>query len=644
VRTKSPTSGVVICALLTALAAAPAQSAEPAGADHAWRFGVCRVTDTLTTLNYTDYEPGPDPRPVEITGLRNGSFSGIVVLSSPSPIVGLKATAGELTRSDGKAKIPASAVRVRFARQAEPANSWNHPARFDALLDSPPETVPVLPQPTSRRHYWAELYVTPDPSPPAAVVPVWVTVKVPANAAPGEYTGTVSISAQDAAERVVPIKLTVHDWVLPDPKNFATRQLGWSSQETLAYYYDVPLWSDKHFEYVGKSLALLAELGSRYAIADICVNFRTRGNRQGMVRWIKKGDGYTYDFKPFDRYLDVVAKVLGEPMPLALNMWGEPTKKKQGEGYEWAWGCGASVTLLDPATGEVETLPQPMVGTPESAAFWAPVMAELKKRVDAHGWWNLTGVGDVRYAGAPLPEVVTQVKNVWPDAKWVATQHGLSRGFKDVDGEFMPAIVATTVWNEGKLDPHGWRGLAEREEIWPGCFSYARNRHYDDSPMWLLRLLPEEMILKAHHGVGPLGGDSWPLPEPVREGRYYVLGDTSALGPNCSTRALLAPGPDGPVATERFEAFREGVQICEVIIALDRALQEKQIDGELAKRVDAVLGQRGKALVEVRSGKHDYGSMARFISAVEADPARWLERDRQLYTVAGEVGAKLNAK
>jgi len=72
------------------------------------------------------------------------------------------------------------------------------------------------------------------------------------------------------------------------------------------------------------------------------------------------------------------------------------------------------------------------------------------------------------------------------------------------------------------------------------------------------------------------------------------------------------------VATERFETFREGVQIAEAILFLQRALQSKSIGGELAQQVDRYLDERGQAyLREWWSG--------------------WPARDERLFELAQKV-------
>ena len=52
-------------------------------------------------------------RPIEIVGVRNGAFSGKVMVGSTKPIQGLKATVGDLKGPSGV--IPAAQVQVRYA-------------------------------------------------------------------------------------------------------------------------------------------------------------------------------------------------------------------------------------------------------------------------------------------------------------------------------------------------------------------------------------------------------------------------------------------------------------------------------------------------------------------------------------------------
>jgi hypothetical protein len=85
------------------------------------------------------------------------------------------------------------------------------------------------------------------------------------------------------------------------------------------------------------------------------------------------------------------------------------------------------------------------------------------------------------------------------------------------------------------------------------------------------------------------------------------------------------------------------VQICETILFLQRALDEKTIDGRLAERVNARLQERGEAFVKPLSGKRTYGTMRTFGNAVVKESTRWLERDEQLFALAADVSAAMRS-
>ena len=102
------------------------------------------------------------------------------------------------------------------------------------------------------------------------------------------------------------------------------------------------------------------------------------------------------------------------------------------------------------------------------------------------------------------------------------------------------------------------------------------------------------MILRGHDGVGDFGGDLFPIRNPKGTG-YYCLGNGRGTGgPDAAQRAILAPGPDGPVATERFENFREGTELAEAILFLEKAIQDGAIDGPLAAKVNRYLDERSE--------------------------------------------------
>ena len=137
-----------------AAAPAPAPSVEPA-AIRVWSSDIHDADDK---------DPGGTPA-VTVVSPRGGTFSGKVVVGGSGTIVGLKATASHLKGPGGT--IPAGQVRIRYAVEWDPSlRGRSRPRGKDVLLDQPPEEAP------------------------SGRMPVWATVRVPRDAAPGVYSGT----------------------------------------------------------------------------------------------------------------------------------------------------------------------------------------------------------------------------------------------------------------------------------------------------------------------------------------------------------------------------------------------------------------------------------------------------------------------
>jgi hypothetical protein len=575
----------------------------------------CTPYETVECFDYGD--AGEPLRPIAISALRNGVFSGRLVVSADQALRGLNVTLTDLVEARSGARIPAAGVGIRCAAPAVAGKSWAPPHRFDGLMNAIPAEVAVVKAPLPRETYLRQP-VQRKSLAAGAVAPLWITVRVPADAPAGRYEGTVHVAAEGLAPTAVPLRLTVHDWTLPDPRDLRVRNLGFLSPESLARHYEVPFWSDRHFELMGRSLALMAEINSRQVLMNLAIDFYGMGsNQESMVRWVRNGDGsFRHDFTLFEKYLDLVQRTIGKPLPLRLNCWGEIRNGK--------YVSVKTVSLLGPAAGKLEPLEQPVPGTEESLHFWKPVLDEARKRIEKRGWYDVTCIGHNTYCWPPLPEIVSMYRRIWPDGVWGATAHNGNVGvYRAAEkGVTMPVLYGECVWTEGRLAHRGYRALRkDRPGIW--C-TVARNRHRDYSPLTVLRDLPEEMIMRGHDGVGQLGADVFPIRR--GDGRYSRLfTGRGGLGPECSTLAILAPGPDGPIATERFEMFREGLQLCQAILFLEQAAGDNKLPADLAQKVDRYLDHRSEAFLKHWS-------------------AGRLERDELLLALCAEAAKVLEAK
>jgi len=407
-----------------------------------------------------------------------------------------------------------------------------------------------------------------------------------------------------------------------------------------AVHYGVTNYSDRHFELVGKSLALLAEANSRQVHANLSVGFCGRGNPESLVRWIKQPDGsFKHDFTAFDKYLDMVADSIGTPNTLRLNCWGGP------------------VSMLDPATGKLANM-DPPGGPDEGLQFWKPVFDEMLRKIKAHGWLDQTTLGCNHHSGVPAPAQVDLAYKLWPEGEWSWTSHAAGEGalfvgtvggvgkdngsfgsraqraaMGDLSGIDTNKVVRMTVrhadgvWMvgpSGKLPPL-WALDGPRRNTF--C-NTVRHVICDNSALREVRRLVEfGAVYRGYDGVSEFGADVFPVKRPV--GGYAM--PPISLGANWgnpnSTLALLYPGPDGPVSTERFEMFREGVELCEAIIFIRGAMHRNLLSAPLQERA-RYLDERDRTFT--------LGFfIPRYMQAVE---------DAKLLDLAGEVARELEGR
>ena len=631
-------------------------------------------------------DPNETLRPVRIVGTPNGAFSGKVVVGSDREIKGLRAAVSALTQTDGRGRIPASRLTLRYARPhgTDFAANFRYPAsveRLDALDDAPPAVVPVrVSDPVMvsswtgegkdrRRVTTCMSLSSPGVTPVfGAVCPVWVTVNVPADTPPGEYGGTLTLTADGEAPVEVPVTVTVCGWRLPDPREYATWADVIQSPETLALGYKVPLWSDEHFRLIERSLTLLGQAGTKTVyLRMICET--NLGNAETLVRWIPTGrDGaYTHDFSAFDRYMDLVEKHVGKPPVVCLYVWdkflermasrGQWEPKDQKAALSELEGKGPEVTQVDPATGRTSKLQLPPYADPKAKELWRPVSEYIRRRMKAHGMSDSLMVG-VMCDYMPSEKAFNDLNDIYPGVRWVSQAHPPPH--KNVAGHvgYASSVYGGTPYRDPATQRlYGWKQPELHAHFW--------RRTRNDWPVTTFRFMGEMTLLRGYRGFARMGGDFFPVLEDKR-GRVvgaiparYLKSFWNNLNINVN---LLAPGETGPVATARFEMMREGIQECEARIFIERALTDPDKSGlraklgeELAARVQDVLDERARFIrrgISTYVASGHYEDWAMYEASWWTAPAvlgshwyissHWESRAGELYSAAADVAQKLN--
>jgi hypothetical protein len=521
--------------------------------------------DSMTQVALSRGNPFDPLMPVRAVAPRGGTCSGQVVVSGPGPLTGLRAAIGPLRRAGGAETIPADLVRVCYATQDKDEVFCN--ALMPAPADGP------------------------------AVQPVWVLVDVPRDQPPGWYTGALAVTAGGSTTDV-PVQVLVAGWTLTDPKDNATLVCLYQSPDTLAAYYRVDPWSDKHFALIEKSLRSMALSGNDVLLVPVILDNYLH-HKTGMVRWVLKGGGHEPEYAAFERYLDLHTKAFGKPKVVTLSIW-----KHDFGTRTWFRGMKSDVvkpcrvTEFDPKTGKMQPMQAPHFGEPGSEEFWKTMIEGVRRIIKARGCDDRFLLLGEPFDSRPLEPHRKFFETIEPTMRWQIYSH--------FDGGEPPVKDGKWVVHGGfevgfRINPNGG-SLPEFDRAWPKapahefllaqCQRWVYLRHSS--------LLSYRLVMGSGT-IARVGLDFWPVAdERGRRRTFYSCPPNEGWLWRGHVPDLVAPGPDGAVRTTRAQMFLEGLQETELQIALIRAKLKAspqvadRIERRLAER--RLIGQHGSTL------------------------------------------------
>jgi hypothetical protein len=284
--------------------------------------------------------------------------------------------------------------------------------------------------------------------------------------------------------------------------------------------------------------------------------------------------------------------------------------------------------------------------------------------------------------------VLGMLSDIWPsqeEAKflgdlsgglpWASQAHnGLTYGGRK--SSFGKVAYDCNVWDfHWVVDPSKTRAYGWKEPV--AIAVYHRSNFFNVATWTALRNDMEQNITGKQRGVGRIGADTWPA---VTDKRGRRAGAVTERYPESYWHSLnigawvLAPGPESPVGTARYEHFREGVQECEARIAIEQALTDpalkSRLGSDLAERAQALLDERQRdvwkglglydAVMAAQQGgmvngmrtyaglfsdRKKYQTVAGHYWSVDGHKwfvtSGWQKRSADLFSLAGEVARAL---
>jgi len=604
--------------------------------------------DPLARVFARDFlEAGGDAGEVRIVAARNGTFSGQVVVRSDRALDGLAVTVSDLSHADGAGAIPADAIRVQAllptsvgalqsfqdhrnrgrweAHRNLMENRYGEGGRSMATYQQVTDEVPAQVEADTPQ-------------------PIHLSLRTPADAAPGRYRGTVRVAAEGITPVEVPITVELSDWVVPDPGRFQTAVLFYQDPTINRFQNSgVSRWSDQYLSIVASSLRHLARMGADWVQIPVIEN-HARHPITPLIRWVRGTDGaLRFEFDQLDRYLDLVLASGMQPKVINFHI-------------QWDWhnaglNSAAQVLVHDEATGETERInigpPQNLTADQKERWHIVPRADEQVRRDMWRQFAHAThthmknrglaevmhfGTGGDREADPALPRLMQEFL---PDVPWARWSHMQlpDHAYRAVSVIYPPNAVSENhhVSQWGRLDDlHPIPGLLSGLGWNDPNYMVANSRNGSSvhqlagsHPMQRFRIWPERALIAGYSGIGYVSPEG-------RGGLYNTVG--------VGIEQMFFEGPDGFHSSTQGEALIEGLQEGEARIFIEQAIQRELLPPDLTAQAIATLNRHFVETGYLSSGGGD------FSYGIFDHAQAWQERSRRLYALAGDVARAIGMR
>jgi len=450
-----------------------------------------------------------------------GRASAQLAVTAGDAIKGLAATVSEPTSESGTTL--GEAVRVRYPEYIQNEVQGG-------LVADPLREVESVDVPAGRNQ------------------PLWFTVQVPADAAPGVYAATVEIAGAAGPVGSWPLEIVVPDVQLrPVAERPFVLDL-WTHPDAVADQQGLEPWSEEHFEALKPYWADLAAAGQDVVNVAITedpwlvshegqIRPQTWSNYRSTVGWSWDGSEWSFDFTVFDRIVtDSRAAGVGKDIHAFAML--------QFQGRD-------RLAYVDSRTGEFVS-EAVTVGDERYREAWTAFLSAFTDHLRERGWFQ-----DTRLAFDEQPlnrmnaafEVLEAVNPEWLDKIALA-----ANSLAEAD------IAEAISFNVSFLDDVPQDLIDQRRAEGKPTLFYTWNEPtvpntVVPTPPYNTRTLGWIVEQRDLDGFLRWTYNSWPQDVWSDPSFRYGQGD----------EYIVYPGADGPVSSTRWELFQDGQDDAELL-------------------------------------------------------------------------------
>ncbi|MDV5114386.1 DUF4091 domain-containing protein [Clostridium perfringens] len=219
------------------------------------------------------------------------------------------------------------------------------------------------------------------------VASAWINIKIPRNAKPGIYNGSIEVTADELEKAYTfDYSFDVLNLVQPLPKETNTQIELWQHPYTTARYYGVAeedLFTEKHFEYLKDNLEEYRDMGGRGVIATIvheAWNHQSYDSDPSMIKWRKNSySTFEFDYSHFDKWIQLnidlgildPEKGFGQIKCYSIVPWNN------------------RIQYFNEATNKEEAI-NPNPGSDLWINIWTQFLTSFMSHLEEKGWFNIT--------------------------------------------------------------------------------------------------------------------------------------------------------------------------------------------------------------------------------------------------------------
>ena len=401
---------------------------------------------------------------------------------------------------------------------------------------------------------------------------VWMSMDIPENATPGEYTGSITVSSTSGEKIDLQVAIQVTPWTMPPASERQFHLDLWQFPVSVLDRYNdangkkIKTWSEDHYALLEPTYRYLAELGQRTVTAYIKEGAFAAPS---MIRWIalEGGKRWEYDYSVFDAHVERLAG------------WGIDDQISAFSPVGWNKD---ELPFWDEATGSRKVFKYGL-GSKEYNALWNHFLTDFKEHLVEKGWFEKTVLYMDEVPKEEMEAVIGLIR--FNDKDW---KIGLAYGHAPGDN-VIASLYDVSGYYENETEVQTY---PDQVTTFYNSCSLQRPNNYvaaDGNPADMTAM-PWYAMYRGHDGYLRWAFDNWRSHNPLdlQEGSF-TAGDFSFVYRSSNKKDMTM------IPSVRSELLRDGIEDYEKVQVLSKTIlqcEDKNSLSRLEETINAFTTER----------------------------------------------------